>query len=417
MKVLLYGLNYSPELTGIGKYSGEFVETLVAQGHDVRVVTAFPYYPEWKIHTGFVQRYESVIDERGVRVFRCPLWVPEKPKASTRLLHLMSFAISSFPVLFFQKNWKPDVLICVVPTLFTAPGALLASWWLRCSSWLHVQDFELDAMLGLWGKKSGVILNYGKALERRCMAAFDGVSTISGKMLEKLQQMKLERTVHFPNWADLNVLKCREGEPSFRQHWDIPEEDYVILYSGNMGKKQGLPLMMELAKNMKDQKNVHFCLVGDGAVKQELMAYVSVHGLDRVHFYPLVPKELLGQMLQSANLHLVLQLKGAADLVMPSKLTSIFAVGGFSIVTADQNTELGLMLQHHVGLAERVEPECLQSLETKVREMYNDWESGGQNKVNAVAVEYAEQFLNREYVIGDFVQQLEMTIEAKRIGL
>ena len=49
MKVLLYGINYAPELTGIGKYSGEMAEWLSQLGHDVRVVTAPPYYPEWKV--------------------------------------------------------------------------------------------------------------------------------------------------------------------------------------------------------------------------------------------------------------------------------------------------------------------------------------------------------------------------------
>lgn len=49
MKILVYGINYSPELTGIGKYTGEMVEWLAAQGHEVRVITAPPYYPQWQV--------------------------------------------------------------------------------------------------------------------------------------------------------------------------------------------------------------------------------------------------------------------------------------------------------------------------------------------------------------------------------
>ena len=55
MKILVYGINYSPELTGIGKYTGEMVEWMASQGHDVRVITAPPYYPEWKVG----ERYSS----------------------------------------------------------------------------------------------------------------------------------------------------------------------------------------------------------------------------------------------------------------------------------------------------------------------------------------------------------------------
>ena len=53
MKILLYGINYSPELTGIGKYSGEMTVTLAKQGHEVRVITAPPYYPEWNVGEGY----------------------------------------------------------------------------------------------------------------------------------------------------------------------------------------------------------------------------------------------------------------------------------------------------------------------------------------------------------------------------
>ncbi|MGZ3240169.1 MAG: glycosyltransferase [Burkholderiaceae bacterium] len=53
MKILIYGINYIPELTGIGKYSGEMAEWLAAGGHEVRVVTAPPYYPDWRVASGY----------------------------------------------------------------------------------------------------------------------------------------------------------------------------------------------------------------------------------------------------------------------------------------------------------------------------------------------------------------------------
>ena len=53
MKILLYCLNYSPELTGIGKYTGEQARWFAARGHQVRVVTAPPYYPAWRVGTGY----------------------------------------------------------------------------------------------------------------------------------------------------------------------------------------------------------------------------------------------------------------------------------------------------------------------------------------------------------------------------
>ena len=84
MKILLYGLNYAPEPVGIGKYSGELAEWLASQGHQVRVITAPPYFPEWRISSPYRNRY-SLKQCQGVRVLRCPLWVPRRPSGLTRL--------------------------------------------------------------------------------------------------------------------------------------------------------------------------------------------------------------------------------------------------------------------------------------------------------------------------------------------
>ena len=64
MRIVLYSMNYSPELTGVGKYSGEMVQWLSANGYDLRVVCAPPYYPDWQIAQGYSgARYQA---ENGV---------------------------------------------------------------------------------------------------------------------------------------------------------------------------------------------------------------------------------------------------------------------------------------------------------------------------------------------------------------
>ena len=86
MKILLYG---------IGKYTGEMAAWLAAAGHEVRVVTAPPYYPDWKVWPDYhASRYTHKV-WKGVNVWRAPLWVPAKPSGLTRLLHLANFAVSS----------------------------------------------------------------------------------------------------------------------------------------------------------------------------------------------------------------------------------------------------------------------------------------------------------------------------------
>ncbi|MGK3507553.1 glycosyltransferase, partial [Escherichia coli] len=105
MKILVYGINYSPELTGIGKYTGEMVEWLAAQGHEVRVITAPPYYPQWQVGENYsAWRYKR--EEGAATVWRCPLYVPKQPSTLKRLLHLGSFAVSSFFPLMAQRLFR-----------------------------------------------------------------------------------------------------------------------------------------------------------------------------------------------------------------------------------------------------------------------------------------------------------------------
>ena len=150
MNIILYSINYAPEQVGIGKYSGEFANWLNSRGHNVRVITAQPYYPTWKIGVGYPNRY-AMEKSYGVWIMRCPLWVPQRPTGLTRLIHLASFALSSLPILLAQISWKPDVVINVAPAFFCAPGALILRYLCgrRTITWLHIQDFELDAAFEL----------------------------------------------------------------------------------------------------------------------------------------------------------------------------------------------------------------------------------------------------------------------------
>ena len=146
MRILLLGLNYAPELTGIGKYSGEMMEWLAERGHEVRVVTAPPYYPAWKVHKDYRWwQYKKEISKAGVAIYRCPLWVPERPNGLTRMVHLGSFATSSLPVMMAMVAWRPDVIMTVEPAFFCAPTTILTSLLANSSAWLHIQDFEIDA--------------------------------------------------------------------------------------------------------------------------------------------------------------------------------------------------------------------------------------------------------------------------------
>ena len=147
-------------------------EWLQGRGHQVRVVTAPPYYPAWKVgagYRGWSYRRESL---HGVDVFRCPLWVPETPNGFRRILHLLSFAVSSIPVMVRQIFWCPDRIFVIEPTLFCAPCALVAARLANARAWLHIQDFEVEAFFGLGFGSGGFIKKCVNAVEGWLMCRF-----------------------------------------------------------------------------------------------------------------------------------------------------------------------------------------------------------------------------------------------------
>src|SRR5579871_5044091 len=156
MRILVVGINYAPDLIGVAKYNTELCEALAAFGHEVRVVTAPPYYPEWLVPSGYggwSYRREFV---NGVSITRAPIYVPEKPTGAKRLLHHTSFAITSFwPVLMASLRWRPDVIFSVAPSLMSAAFPAWIARRTGALSWLHLQDFEIDAAfdLGLLANK------------------------------------------------------------------------------------------------------------------------------------------------------------------------------------------------------------------------------------------------------------------------
>jgi colanic acid biosynthesis glycosyl transferase WcaI len=407
MKILLYGLNYAPELTGIGKYSGEMCEWLAANGHEVRVICAPPYYPEWRVGKGYKswQYRQELIN--NVTVIRCPLFVPKAPKILNRLIHLSSFAVSSLPALFKQWFWKPEVVITIEPTFFCTPGALLFSKLRGSKSLLHIQDFELDAMLGLGMVKASAMAKFARALESWFMRRFDAISTISYSMLKKAEEKTGQpaKLFYFPNGVDTSYLKPEADPTIFRKRWNISELTRVVLYAGNMGNKQGLEIVVQAAERLKSEANLLFIMVGTGSAKAKLFNQAEQLELTNLKFHPLQYYEELPSLMALATVHLVIQKKGAADAVLPSKLTSIFSVGGNSIITAESDTELGILCNKYPGIAECIEPENVDALVDTIKRMLYSPRING-HSYNKVARQFALENLKKENILTRLVNRL-----------
>ena len=343
-RVLIVGLNYAPEPVGIGPYTQGLAEALVARGADVRVIAGKPYYPQWRTYPAFAGLDWRTGEEGGVKITRCPHYVPAQPSGLKRILHLTSFALSALPhalrAALGGRSRRPELVIAVAPALLSVYTAWLAARIAGARLWIHVQDFEVEAALA-----TGLMddTRLPARLARRVEATFlklgDIVSTISPQMCAKLvaKGVAPQRVIEMRNWSDARFAPDPSGAETVRAEWGLTGK-VVALYSGNIARKQGIEILVEAARLLQHRQDIAFVICGEGPNRAELEKLAA--GLGNVQLHDLQPAERMGAMLTMADLHLLPQIAVAADLVLPSKLTNMLASGRPVVATTEPGTGL-----------------------------------------------------------------------------
>jgi colanic acid biosynthesis glycosyl transferase WcaI len=275
----------------------------------------------------------------------------------------------------------------------------------QCISWLHIQDFELDAAFELGLLKGRWLRAIAEGWERYTLQGFSVVSSISQAMLQRLHSkgMPASRSQLLPNWVDLKAIQPQRGAArsanSYRQEIGITPDQIVLLYSGSMNKKQGLEMLAEVIQRLSAQPNLVWLLAGEGPTKEELIHATA--GLPQVRHLPLQPAERMDDWLNAADIHLLPQKGGVADLVLPSKLLGILASGRPLVASSPEGSELSL-LAGHAGRC--VPPGDAGAFADALRELIESAELRAQ--CGRLARQLAEEHFGKDSVLQRFEQQL-----------
>ncbi len=347
MRILIWGINYAPEVTGIGPFNASMAEWLVSQGHEVEMVTAFPYYPEWRKQPDDRSRLYRTDRVDGVHVHRCWHYVPRKVTALKRMFHEASFIVTSLLRVLTLK--RADVLVAISPPLpLGFPVWLVSRLWRR-PYLFHVQDMQPDAAVGLGMLKPGMFTRLLYALERFAYCKAAAVSGISDGMLTAFREKGVgdRRRVYFPNWVPDELpgaAGCAEAvaaKVSFCRRHGLPLDSFLLVYSGNVGVKQGLGVLLEAARRKgANPARLSWVIAGDGAGKEALVEQSRTEGVESVHFLPLQSEEGFAEMLVAADVAVITQQKGSGQFFFPSKLLTVLGRAKPVLAVADETSEL-----------------------------------------------------------------------------
>jgi colanic acid biosynthesis glycosyl transferase WcaI len=409
MRVVVWGINYAPEFTGIAPHSVALCEFLRARGEQVEMVTAFAYYPAWKKQSedrGHLYRTD-VAD--GVPVHRCWHFVPARVSALKRILHEGTFVFTS--TLRALSLPRADVYVVVSPPLLLGVAAWFVGKWKHAPFVFHVQDMQPDAAVGLGMLKANWFTRLLYALEAFAYRHATRVSGITRGMLESFRAKGVAdaRLIYFPNAIDLNNPAPPPVRGEFRRKQGFGPDEFLAVYAGNLGVKQGLDILLETAPLLRDAR-IRLVICGDGAQRDSLAARVDELKLPNITMLPLQGGRDYRALLVDADLCFITQQAGSGNAFFPSKLLGLLAAAKPILTVAAPECELALSLvegKFGVNIPPGHPRELAELLDSLARD------SGRLAEFGSAGRRYVERF-EKGRVLESFAAQLESVAVSQR---
>jgi len=402
MRVIVWGINYAPEITGIAPHNVALCEFLQRRGHDVEMVTTFSYYPAWRKRAEDRSRFFRTDRINGVPVHRCWHFVPWRVSAWKRILHEATFVLTSTTRIFLLR--RPDVYVIVSPPLLLGAAAWLVATLKRAPFVFHVQDLQPDAAVGLGMLRTGLFTRGLYWLEAFAYKRATRVSGISQEILDAFRRKGVpeNKLILFPNAVALPAAGeiPERGRFRARQHF-LPNE-FLAIYAGNLGVKQGLEILFDAAELLRSEKDIRIVLAGDGAAREFLEQELRARNLTNVSMLPLQFGTDYTELLVDADISLITQQSDSGNAFFPSKLLITLAYSSPVVTVADEGSALARAIAEGQcgknilpGQPEQL-ANCLRAL-SEDRQQLRHWGANGRA--------YVEQFEQRR-VLEKFLGEL-----------
>jgi glycosyltransferase involved in cell wall biosynthesis len=326
MRILIAGVNYAPEVTGIAPFTTGLAEHLALEGHEVAVATTFPFAPHWRWFQS-PPRWRTRERLNGVEVWRTKIVLPPRRTAVWRIVFDSSIGLTS--ALTALSIPRVDVTICLSPPIQTTLAAAVVRFKLG-KLVILVQDLPTEAAHSVGMLKEGVALHVGRSLEHLAYKLADHIVVITSAFAVYIESVgvKRERISEIPNWADVESIRPDTPDREMRTRLGAGPDDFLVVHTGNMGAKQDLLNVVAAASILNRQdRRIKIALVGDGQERAKVAEGIAGRKLDNIRLLPLQADHEYPTALNAANALLINQAPIVVDSVMPSKLLAYMASG------------------------------------------------------------------------------------------
>ncbi len=344
-RTLILTRHYAPEPTGSAPPMQLMAEWLAAHGRDVELITSRPSYPETRVFALYAHGEHDDARENGVHVRRWPTWpvrgagLLARALPETRfMLQLITARLSGAGL---SGAGRPSAeVISLCPSILTVAAAAL----FRAAGGTHVvilHDIQSGLGAALGSRRVRLIMGMLRRVERWALGRADNLVVLSQSMADAVVQLGVRTPITIlPPQIDCGAIV------------PLPQPDGppTLMYSGNLGRKQGLAQILDLAAILRhDAPDIRIIIRGEGALRVELAARIASEGLGNVALLPLVDRADIAASLASAHLHLVPQIAAGGDFAVPSKAYAIMAAARPFVTTATAGSAIARMAEESGG--------------------------------------------------------------------
>ncbi len=337
MRILLIASHYAPDGGPAAPLFTMLCEGLARRGHDVTVLTAVPHYPSGQVPDTFHTKGVKESVENGVRVLRVGLPSVDRARLSKRFYQFLAYQWNAFR---FGPKEAFDVIMTHTPAMEIWLPFVRYVVWKRKPFVYSIHDVYPEVGIRLGFFRNPIVIRMVEALENHCLKHAQRVRVLSRSFIDGLLKKGIpaDKIELVYDWVETDAIKPLPRQNAFSTDHGLNNK-YVILYAGNIGLVQALEKTVEAADLLKDDPEILFVFVGDGAGKALLLEKVQALGLQNVRFIGYQPRELMPEIFASADASLVSLKKGTSFGALPSKTFSILSSGRPVIACVDEGSD------------------------------------------------------------------------------